>query len=146
MLESERGVHRLVRISPFDQAHRRQTSFAEVDVVPETEAGDPEDIEIRPEDLRVETFKASGAGGQYVNKTESAIRIIHVPTNTIVASQQERSQMQNRDVAMNDLAGQADRARTRRARRQAGRTARRTQGQRMGLPDSLVRRSIRISS
>jgi peptide chain release factor 2 len=103
MLESERGVHRLVRISPFDQAHRRQTSFAEVDVIPETEEGDPEDIEIRPEDLRVETFKAGGAGGQYVNKTESAIRIIHVPTNTIVASQQERSQTQNRDVAMTIL-------------------------------------------
>jgi peptide chain release factor 2 len=103
MLESERGVHRLVRVSPFDQQHRRQTSFAEVDVVPEIEEGDVEDIEIRPEDLRVETFKASGAGGQYVNKTESAVRIIHVPTNTIVASQQERSQMQNRDVAMNIL-------------------------------------------
>jgi peptide chain release factor 2 len=103
MLESERGVHRLVRISPFDQQHRRQTSFAEVDVVPEIQEGDVEDIEIRPEDLRVETFKASGAGGQYVNKTESAVRIIHVPTNTIVASQQERSQMQNRDVAMGIL-------------------------------------------
>jgi peptide chain release factor 2 len=103
MLESERGVHRLVRISPFDQQHRRQTSFAEVDVVPEIEEGDAEDIEIRPEDLRVETFKAGGAGGQYVNKTESAVRIIHVPTNTIVASQQERSQMQNRDVAMSIL-------------------------------------------
>jgi peptide chain release factor 2 len=103
MLESERGVHRLVRISPFDQQHRRQTSFAEVDVVPEIEEGDVEDLEIRPEDLRVETFKASGAGGQYVNKTESAVRLIHLPTNTIVASQQERSQMQNRDVAMNIL-------------------------------------------
>ncbi len=103
MLESERGVHRLVRISPFDQQHRRQTSFAEVDVVPEIEEGDVEDLEIKPEDLRVETFKAGGAGGQYVNKTESAVRIIHLPTNTIVASQQERSQMQNRDVAMSIL-------------------------------------------
>ncbi|GAC1393168.1 MAG: peptide chain release factor 2 [Vulcanimicrobiaceae bacterium] len=103
MLQSERGVHRLVRISPFDAAHRRHTSFAGVDIIPEIEAGEGVDIEIRPEDLRVETFKAGGAGGQYVNKTESAIRIIHVPTNTIVASQQERSQMQNREVAMNIL-------------------------------------------
>ena len=103
MLESERGVHRLVRISPFDAAHRRHTSFAGVDIIPEIEANEATDVEIKPEDLRVETFKAGGAGGQYVNKTESAIRIIHVPTNTIVASQQERSQMQNREVAMNIL-------------------------------------------
>jgi peptide chain release factor 2 len=103
MLESERGVHRLVRISPFDAAHRRHTSFAAVDVIPEIEAGENVEVEIRPEDLRIETFKSGGAGGQYVNKTESAVRIIHVPTNTIVASQQERSQAQNRDVAMNIL-------------------------------------------
>jgi peptide chain release factor 2 len=102
MLESERGVHRLVRISPFDNQGRRQTSFAEVDVVPEMEDGDG-DVEIKPDDIRVETFKASGAGGQYVNKTESAIRVHHVPTGIVVASQQERSQMQNRDVAMNIL-------------------------------------------
>jgi peptide chain release factor 2 len=102
MLESERGVHRLVRISPFDNQGRRQTSFAEVDVVPEMEEGDAE-VEIKPEDLKVETFKASGAGGQYVNKTESAIRVYHVPTGIVVASQQERSQMQNRDVAMGIL-------------------------------------------
>jgi peptide chain release factor 2 len=103
MLESERGVHRLVRISPFDNQGRRQTSFAEVDVVPEMEEGDAGEVEIKADDLKVETFKASGAGGQYVNKTESAIRVYHLPTGIVVASQQERSQMQNRDVALNIL-------------------------------------------
>jgi peptide chain release factor 2 len=103
MLQSERGVHRLVRISPFDAAHRRHTSFAAVDIIPEIEAGENVQVEIRPEDLRIETFKSGGAGGQYVNKTESAVRVIHEPTGIIVASQQERSQAQNRDVAMNIL-------------------------------------------
>jgi len=102
MLESERGVHRLVRLSPFDAAHRRHTSFAAVDVIPEVEAGEG-DVEIKPDDLRVETFKSGGAGGQYVNKTESAVRVIHVPSGIIVASQQERSQAQNRDVALSIL-------------------------------------------
>ena len=100
-LESERGVHRLVRISPFDAAKRRHTSFASVDVVPDVEEG--EAVEIKPDEIEIETYKSGGAGGQYVNKTESAIRIIHKPTGIIVACQNERSQLANRNRAMKML-------------------------------------------
>jgi peptide chain release factor 2 len=101
-MESERGVHRLVRISPFDAAKRRHTSFASVDVTPDVEEG--EVAEIKPDEIDIETYKSGGAGGQYVNKTESAIRIIHKPTGIIVACQTERSQLANRNRAMKMLA------------------------------------------
>ncbi len=102
-LTAERGVHRLVRLSPFDEAHRRHTSFVLVEVMPEI--SDDIEIKINPDDLKVEVFKASGAGGQHVQKNATAVRITHLPTDIVVSCQNERSQTQNRDVALKILRG-----------------------------------------
>ncbi len=128
LLAAERGVHRLVRLSPFDSAHRRHTSFASLDVIPLL-AEDETEIEIDPKDLRIDTYRSSSAGGQHVNVTDSAVRITHLPTGITAACQNERSQIQNRAVAMRILVARL----AERARREQIEKLEKLRGQQMGI-------------
>ena len=135
-LRSEKGVHRLVRISPFNAAGKRQTSFVSCDVMPDIE--EDLDVEIKDEDIRIDTYRSSGAGGQHINKTSSAIRITHFPTGIVVQCQNERSQHQNKDKAMQMLKAKLFILKQQEECGKAFRHPRRGQGHRLGQPDPLL--------
>ena len=136
-LKSEKGVHRLVRISPFDAAARRHTSFTAVDVMPELP--DDVEVEINMDDVRVDYFRASGAGGQHVNKTSSAVRMTHIPTGIVVQCQNERSQLQNKEMCLKYLRAKLFELEQEKQEKTEGRNRRRPPGNRMGEPDSVLR-------
>ena len=135
-LKAEKGVHRLVRISPFDSSARRHTSFASLDVMPEVELNNT--VEIPPDEIKMDVFHASGAGGQHVNKTSSAVRLTHIPTGLVAACQNERSQVQNRETALKVLIGKLVEIKEREHMQEMGGDKRRNEENRVGKPNTLI--------